>query len=280
MSIVSRSLAALLLLAALGVGVHGLVGPRARADGPEFTRLCGPDVSPLGSNIQWDPAAYERLLKDFVVEATRYSPEDHRFTWTLRTRRSFPGALGKAETELAKVLQALIEDGLFGAYFYDAEGRKVGFGELFILPGERRPDNTFVVFADLNLYNADLIATRAVITQIGLPKLYGGKLEFKVEPTTVELAPGGKAKLKVTVTKGRDLYLKAIAVEIKKLPPGVTAEKATIPELGSSVEVELSAAADAEEVTQKGVRVEGTATELRTLQGTSPPFTVSVTKKK
>jgi hypothetical protein len=280
MSIKSRTLAAVLLTAALGVLLQGLAGPRARAHGPEFTRLCGPEVFPLGSNIQWDPPALEAFSKVFVVETTRYSPEEHRVSWTLRSVRSYPGPLGKAEDDLGEALRKATKGALFRALFYNDEGRKMGDGQLFIVPGERRPDGTFTAFADLSLRNAELIASKAVITLFEAARLYGTVLDFKVEPDPVELVPGGKAKLKVTVTNRAQVgYVDApIDVEVQRLPKGVTAEKGTIPPDRNSVEIELTADPDAAEVTQKDARVKGTAT-LRKLQGFSPPFIVTVKKK-
>jgi hypothetical protein len=167
-------IAGALLAAALTVGVQGLTAPRACAYHPEFTPICGPLVSPLGGNIQWDPPALQKLQEELIIESARYAPEDRRFRWVLRTKRAFPGELAEAEKALAKALQDAYKGKIFCAYYYDPEGRKVGEGQLFFLFGERRPDNTFSVFADLNLINADLIASRAVITLCErLPPLKG-----------------------------------------------------------------------------------------------------------
>lgn len=164
MLIVSRSVAAVLLAAALALGVQGLFAPRASADGPEFTPICGPFLSPLGGNIQWGPGALQKVQQEFVIESARYVPEEHRYSWVLRTRKAFPGGLADAEAQFAEMKATLLDKRALCAYFYDGEGRKVGEGRIFLVPGERRPDNTFSVFADLTLLNADLVATRAVIT--------------------------------------------------------------------------------------------------------------------
>ncbi len=192
MSILSRSVAAVLLAGALALGTGRLTPSGARADfpefapglpefaphapefaphPPEFTPLCGPFVSPLGSNVQWDGPAARKLQEEFVVESARYVPEERRFSWTLRTRRSFPGELAEAEKKLGETLATAWKDTGFSAYFYDGQGRKVGIGEIFFQIGERRLDNTFSVFADLNLHNADLIATRAIIVLSERPRL-------------------------------------------------------------------------------------------------------------
>jgi hypothetical protein len=277
MSILSRTLAGTLLAAALVVTLHGLAGPRAR--GEEFIRLCGPEVFPLGSNIQWDPYAYGKFSEVFVIEGTRYRPEERRFTLALRSRNSFPGSLAKAEEELFEAMMKATKGGLFAAYYYDAEGRKMGRGELFFTFSERRPDNTFTVYADLNLQNADLIATKGIITLIEQRGLLGRKLEFKVEPPGVDLMPGGKAKLKVTATK-RGFPTLPIRLELKGLPKGVTAGKAEIVGINNYAEVELTAAEDAEAVMEKGVYVEGISADPGVpLRGRSSPFTVTVRKK-
>ncbi len=179
MSIVSRTIAAALLAAALVLGVQQGTAPRACAHGPEFTPICGPFVSPLGGNIQWDPTTLRRLQEEFIIEGAAYSPENHRFTWVLRTRQSFSGTPEEAERKLADSIRATYKDMGFCVYFYNDEGRKVGIGEVFITTGERRPDNTFTLFADINLANADLIATRALVTLCERIKLKDEEKEQK-----------------------------------------------------------------------------------------------------
>jgi hypothetical protein len=183
MSTVNRTTAGLLLAAALTLAVQGPLAPRAGAEHPEFTPICGPLVSPLGGSIQWDPPTLKKLQEELIIESAGYSPEGRRFSWVMRTKKAIPGDLGEAEKELGKAFRVAYKDKLFCAFFYDAEGRKVGIGQLFFLFGERRPDNTFSVFADLNLQNADLIASRAVITLCDRPPSFkadekeGGKSE-------------------------------------------------------------------------------------------------------
>jgi hypothetical protein len=186
MSILSRIIAGALLAAALTLGMQGPTAPRARAEHPEFTPICGPLVSPLGGSIEWDPPTLQKLQEELLIESARYDPEARRFRWVMRTKRAFPGGLAEAEEELGKVLKAAYKDKLFCAYFYDAEGRKVGIGQVFFLFGERRPDNTFSVFADLNLSNADLVASRAIITLCDRPP------PFKAEEPGKEPGKNGK----------------------------------------------------------------------------------------
>jgi hypothetical protein len=106
----------------------------------------------------------------------------------------------------------------------------------------------------------------------------GAPFTLKVEPTTLALKPGGKAKLKVIATRQAG-YQGPIAVELRNLPAGVTAPKATIPMGQAMIEVEVSAAANAAAASVKTVNVLGTATALNNLQGASPNFVVSVAKK-
>jgi hypothetical protein len=106
----------------------------------------------------------------------------------------------------------------------------------------------------------------------------GAPFELKVEPATLTLKPGGTAKLKVVATR-KGGYQGPIAVELRNLPAGVTAAKATIPMGQGMVEVEVSAAANAAVASRKDANVLGTATAMNNLQGASPNFVVSVAKK-
>ena len=101
--------------------------------------------------------------------------------------------------------------------------------------------------------------------------------ELKAEPSPVKLAPEGKAKITVTVT--RKTYQGPIAVELRNLPAHVTAPKATIAAGQNAAEIEISAAADAAAGDKADVHVLGTATEAGNQQVVSPNLTVSVAKK-
>jgi hypothetical protein len=107
--------------------------------------------------------------------------------------------------------------------------------------------------------------------------LESGPFDLKVEPSPVKLTAGGKVKIKATVA--RKTYQGPIEVELRFLPAGVTAPKATIAEGQSAVTIELTAAADAKEVSKADVHAVGTATAADKQQATSPNITVSVTKK-
>ena len=107
---------------------------------------------------------------------------------------------------------------------------------------------------------------------LGLP------FDLKVETSEVSLKPGAKAKLKVTaIRKGG--YQGPITIDVRKLPPNVTAAKATIADKATTTEIELSTDAKAAPSTVMDVDVSGTATALNNLTNASPVFTVRVEKK-
>jgi hypothetical protein len=101
--------------------------------------------------------------------------------------------------------------------------------------------------------------------------------ELKAEGVPFKITQGGKAKLKVTVV--RKGYQGPITIELKNLPPNVTAPKATIAKDQASVEIEVSAA-DAAVVGDKAdVHVSGVGEAPADKPLVSPNFTVSVQKK-
>jgi hypothetical protein len=106
----------------------------------------------------------------------------------------------------------------------------------------------------------------------------GQPFELKVEPSPINLAPGSKAKVKVTATRKAG-YKGPIGLELRNVPAKVTATKATIAADQTTVEVELAAAPDAAAVEATNVDALGTATALNNLQNASPPITVRVPKK-
>jgi len=106
----------------------------------------------------------------------------------------------------------------------------------------------------------------------------GPPFDVKVEPATANLAPGGKAKVKISVTR-KGGYKGPIALDFRNLPAGVTAEKAVIAADKNDVEVTLSADVKAAPAAAVTVAVGGTATALNNLQAVSPAFAVSVQKK-
>ena len=101
---------------------------------------------------------------------------------------------------------------------------------------------------------------------------------LQVEPADLKLPQGGKGKLKITATRKAG-YQGPIAVEVRKLPAGVTAAKGAIAMGQTSVELEVSAAPTAAAAAIKGVDVIGTATAAGNLQNASPPIAITVIKK-
>ncbi len=107
----------------------------------------------------------------------------------------------------------------------------------------------------------------------------GAPFDLKVEPTTISLNPGGKAKIKVTAIRKAG-YKGPIALDLRNLPAGVSAAKAPIiPADKNDIEVEIAADAKAAPAAAANVSVGGTATALNNLQNVSPAISVSVQKK-
>jgi len=106
---------------------------------------------------------------------------------------------------------------------------------------------------------------------LGLP------FDLKAEPAMVSLMPGEKAKLKVAATR-KGGYAGPITLDVRKLPAGVTAGKATLNADQSAIEIELTAAPTAA-AGDAAIEIGGTATALNNLQNTSPAITLRVQKK-
>ncbi len=114
--------------------------------------------------------------------------------------------------------------------------------------------------------------TAALLLPVGPP------FELKLEPAPVNLAPGAKAKVKVTATR-KSGYKGPIGIELRNLPAKVTAVKGAIPQDQTFAELELAAAPDAAGAEAVNVDALGTATALNNLTNPSPPITVRVQKK-
>lgn len=110
------------------------------------------------------------------------------------------------------------------------------------------------------------------------PKKAEPKKEFpigvRVEPSPLTIKIGQKAKLKVIVTRKGD-FKGPVDVEVKNLPPNVTAVKATIPPDKTEVEIELTAAATAAAGDKPDVQVVATAGGQA---GSPPPVVLKVVK--
>ncbi len=120
----------------------------------------------------------------------------------------------------------------------------------------------------------DVAATSApaALVVVALP------FELKAEPLPLKLVPGGKAVLKVTATRKAG-YAGPIAVVVRNLPANVTAAKATIAMGQATVDVEITAAANAVGGDKADVNVLGTATGAGNQTAATANFTVSVGKK-
>ena len=94
-----------------------------------------------------------------------------------------------------------------------------------------------------------------------------------VEPATLPLALGGKAKLKIHAD--RKSYTGPIAVELRNLPAGITAPKYTIPRDRANDEVEVSSTFEVPLGARGGIQLVATATELA-FQALPPPFAVNI----
>jgi hypothetical protein len=157
------------------------------------------------------------------------------------------GAIAKDKTELKFTLDV---------------NAKTPLGDYVLLfTGKAKKDKT-----DINGDQAPLVLV------VGLP------FDLKVEPAPINLAPGAKAKVKVTATRKAG-YKGPIGVELRNLPAKVTGTKSAIPQDQTTIELELAAAPDAAAVEAANVDVLGTATALANLQSASPAFTVRVQKK-
>jgi hypothetical protein len=95
---------------------------------------------------------------------------------------------------------------------------------------------------------------------------------LKVASVPLRLPQGGKGQLKVTAE--RKTYQGPIAVEVRNLPPHLTAAKAVIPMGQTAVDVEITAAADAAVGEKADVHVVGTAGTNQQIP--SPNFTIGV----
>ncbi len=96
----------------------------------------------------------------------------------------------------------------------------------------------------------------------------------QVEPALVHLTQGGKARVKVSVT--RNTYQGKITLEALNLPTDVTAAPGTVDAGKTSTEMELTASDTAGGSERLDVALVGSSTEPKGLQATSSPFRVSV----
>jgi hypothetical protein len=117
-----------------------------------------------------------------------------------------------------------------------------------------------------------------LLDQVALAVTPIAPFTVKAEPVPVKLLPGSKASLKVTATR-QGGYTGPIAVEVRNLPPNVTATKGTIATGQTALELEITAAAAAKAGDKGDVNVLGTATAAENRTATTSNFTVSIGKK-
>jgi hypothetical protein len=116
------------------------------------------------------------------------------------------------------------------------------------------------------------------VDAVPVPLVVALPFDLKAEPAALKLAPGGKAKLKVTATRKAG-YAGPIALEVRNLPANVMAAKAVIPAGQNTADVEVTAAAAAAPASKADVNVLGTASAAGNQQAASPNVTVAVAKK-
>jgi hypothetical protein len=100
---------------------------------------------------------------------------------------------------------------------------------------------------------------------------------LRVQPGTIKLKQGGKARIKVIADRSGG-YQGTIMVVLRHLPAHVTAPKATIAPGQATVEIELHAAPNASLGKHGGVQAAGTAPAPVALR-TSPGFTINVVRR-
>ena len=102
-------------------------------------------------------------------------------------------------------------------------------------------------------------------------------LELRVEPATVNVAPGASVKIRATVV--RKGYAGPVVVELRNLPAEVEASQGTIPAGQNTVEMSVTARAKAVPGSKADVCAVGAATAAGYCAYASPQFTLQVTRK-
>jgi hypothetical protein len=142
-----------------------------------------------------------------------------------------------------------------------------------LAPKAPRGEYLIVVSGKTKFQNKDFQASSS-----GAKLLLGLPFSLKVEPAVLQLKQGAKGKLKIDALR-KGGYAGPIAVELRKLPAGVSAAKATIALGQDAVEVEVTVAPTAAIAAKADVDALGTATAAGNQQSASPAFTISILKK-
>jgi len=112
---------------------------------------------------------------------------------------------------------------------------------------------------------------------VGLPLMWGGVAwPMPILDEAFWRSGGGRHELRVRVQR-QGGYQGPLSLELQNLPPGVSADKVTLPERANEGVVVLKVAADAKPIQKADVVVLGTALAAGNQQHRSPPFTVTVT---
>lgn len=129
------------------------------------------------------------------------------------------------------------------------------------------------VLGNIESPTKDQVASANIAVSVqGLP------FELSIEPATIKIPQGGKAKLKVTAKRAG--YQGPIELQLRNLPEMVSAGMVSIPMGQNSAEIEVIVDEKTEAGEKKDVNVLGLATAAENKQNASPNFTVAVEKKK
>jgi hypothetical protein len=115
------------------------------------------------------------------------------------------------------------------------------------------------------------VTSQPIDLELALP------FELAVEPGHLKVIQGGKAKVKVTAV--RKAYQGPIAVELRNLPPNVTAPKATLAVGQTTAEIDVTVATNAPVGDKADLHVLGATSGASVQQQPSPNFKISIMKK-
>ena len=101
---------------------------------------------------------------------------------------------------------------------------------------------------------------------------------LQVEPAAIKLTPGSKTRIKISAVRAA-VYQGPIAIELRNLPAGVTATKGMIGQGQTSLDLELTAPANAAAGDKADVQALGTATAAANQQQASPNLVINILKK-
>jgi len=119
----------------------------------------------------------------------------------------------------------------------------------------------------------DIVSDPAV-----LPLIIAAPFELSAEPKDVTLAPGGKTKLTLKVTRKAG-FKGTLAIDVKNLPADVTADKATVAPEQASVDIQLTAGAKALPLERIELEIVGVVTATPNLFRAAPPVALRIGKK-